>query len=260
MMNILKKINSFITRYRRNADILETLYKRTAYLSHENGKIKFQQKSGYERHTEYKKKLSYHHFKKYFDGAVFFDNTNLQRQFSINKSKSFKIEKAPPFFLEFGVFNGESINFFSNFVKKIYGFDSFLGLNEDWKSGYLNHVEGIYGTDSNLPKVKNNVFLIQGKAQDTLDEFLKNNKPNIVFIHFDVDTYETTKFILQRVKPYLSQETIFLFDEFYDFSGWDVGEYKAFKEEIEMDSNFNFEYLGFHTFDNIVTVKVIKKN
>lgn len=59
-MNILKKIKSFIT-----------LYKRTAYLLDENGKIKFQQKSGYERYIEYKKKLSYHHFKKYFDGAVF---------------------------------------------------------------------------------------------------------------------------------------------------------------------------------------------
>lgn len=52
MMNILKKIKSFITRYRRNADILETLYKRTAYLFDENGKIKFQQKSGYERYIE----------------------------------------------------------------------------------------------------------------------------------------------------------------------------------------------------------------
>lgn len=125
-MNILKKIKSFITRYRRNADILETLYKRTAYLLDENGKIKFQQKSVYERYIEYKKKLSYHHFKKYFDGAVFFDNTNLQRQFSINKSKSFKIEKAPPFFLNLEFLMESRSIFFLILLKKFMDLTHFL--------------------------------------------------------------------------------------------------------------------------------------
>ena len=38
------------------------------------------------------------------------------------------------FYLEFGVWKGESINFLSSFLNKgeIYGFDSFKGLREDW--------------------------------------------------------------------------------------------------------------------------------
>ena len=36
-------------------------------------------------------------------------------------------------YIEFGVFSGTSINYFSkNLKKKIYGFDSFEGLKEDW--------------------------------------------------------------------------------------------------------------------------------
>jgi hypothetical protein len=40
------------------------------------------------------------------------------------------------YYLEFGVNSGYTINFFSNYTHKIYGFDSFKGLNEDWK-GFL---------------------------------------------------------------------------------------------------------------------------
>ena len=43
----------------------------------------------------------------------------------------------------------------------------------------------------------------------------------------DVDTYETTKFILETIKPNLINGAIILFDELYNFEGWDVGEYKA---------------------------------
>ena len=51
------------------------------------------------------------------------------------------------------------------------------------------------------------------------------NKIN--FIHIDVDTYETTKFILSHTKELMSENAIILFDDLYNFSGWSVGEYKA---------------------------------
>ena len=48
----------------------------------------------------------------------------------------------------------------------------------------------------------------------------------------DVDTYETTKFVLETIKPHLINGAIILFDELYNFEGWDVGEYKALTEVL----------------------------
>lgn len=35
-------------------------------------------------------------------------------------------------YLEFGVWKGQSSNFFSKYINKLYCFDSFEGLSEDW--------------------------------------------------------------------------------------------------------------------------------
>ena len=57
------------------------------------------------------------------------------RKFAISQSLK-KANTSNDLFLEFGVFRGDSINLFSEFLRKknltIYGFDSFEGLREDW--------------------------------------------------------------------------------------------------------------------------------
>ena len=65
------------------------------------------------------------------------------------------------FFLEFGVFTGNSINYISKFLdknKQIYGFDSFVGLRENWHGSV-----GIKGISFNLnkkfPKVNSNWWM-----------------------------------------------------------------------------------------------------
>ena len=45
-----------------------------------------------------------------------------------------------------------------------------------------------------------------------------------------MDTYEPTKFTLMKVKPYLLKNAILIFDDFYNYFGWDQGEYKALIE------------------------------
>ena len=45
-----------------------------------------------------------------------------------------------------------------------------------------------------------------------------------------MDTYKTSKFILENIKPYLTKGAIICFDELYNFEGWKVGEFKALKE------------------------------
>jgi hypothetical protein len=54
-----------------------------------------------------------------------------------NRNKNFTLKKILSenkfkVCLEFGVFNGMTINMISKYCDKVYGFDSFEGLPEDW--------------------------------------------------------------------------------------------------------------------------------
>lgn len=188
--------------------------------------------------TEEEEKKSYDHFKKYFKSSIFLEETKI-REYSILKALE---NNKDNLFLEFGVFQGKSINFFAKKIgtKKIYGFDSFVGLNEDW--GGTEYPKGYFDLKGKLPKVENNVILIKGKVQDTLREFIKEKNIKISFIHIDLDTYESTKFVLEELKKYLTSGSIILFDELYNFSGWDVGEYKALQEVFEEK---DYKFLAF---------------
>ena len=86
------------------------------------------------------------------------------------------------------------------------------------------------------------MILVAGWIQDTLPLFLKEKNPKINFLHIDVDTYESTKFILKETKQYLSKNCIIVFDDFYNFSGWSVGEYKALIEEF---NEKEYKYIAF---------------
>ena len=81
-----------------------------------------------------------------------------------------------------------------------------------------------------------------GWVEDTLDVFLEKNNPKINFVHFDMDTYSSTKFTLKKIKPYLTKNAILIFDEFTGYIGWENGEYKAFKEVFKEEE---FTYLAF---------------
>ena len=71
---------------------------------------------------------------------------------------------------------------------------------------------------------------------------MSKNSKKIAFIHFDLDTYESTSFVLKLIKNNLQPGTIILFDEFYGFPNWEKYEYKAFKEEIGENK---FKYIAF---------------
>ena len=144
--------------------------------------------------------------------------------------------------LEFGVFKGSSINIFSSYLKninyEIYGFDSFEGINEDWYG--TSKTKKSFNNFGQIPNVNKNVIIIKGLIQNTLCEFLKKNKEKkIVFVHMDLDTYESSIFVLQQIKPYLSRSCIILFDEIYNVPGWSVGEYKALTDNFK-ESEYSF--------------------
>ena len=50
-----------------------------------------------------------------------------------------------------------------------------------------------------------------------------------------MDTYPSTKYALERLKPFFNKDAIIIFDELYNYPGWKSGEYKALKEVFKDD-------------------------
>ena len=207
--------------------------------------------SVYDLYKEEQIKNCYQHFKKFFKTAVLLNSEKI-RSHAINLAK--ENDKDPNnFYLEFGVFSGTSINFFSeNINKNIYGFDSFEGLKEDWLGTSVT--KGTFDLKKKIPKLNSNVVPISGWIQDTLPKFLDEKKPKINFVHMDVDTYESSKFVLENIKPFLIKGAIILFDELYNFEGWDVGEYKALTETF---GEKEYSFISFSTDTSQAAIKIL---
>jgi hypothetical protein len=199
-----------------------------------------QNKKPYDRFVEDELEDCYNHFKKYFSEAVFLDKIPL-REFALKRA--IRNHKTDYHYLEFGVWVGTSINFFSKILKdkKIYGFDSFEGLNEDWLG--TDDPKGTFNLNKKVPKLNKNCIPVVGLIQETLPKFISENKNlQINFVHLDLDTYPSTKFVLNKIKPYLVDGAIILFDELYNVTGWRVGEYKALTEVFNENE---YNYLAF---------------
>jgi hypothetical protein len=181
-------------------------------------------------------KKCYENFKPHFQKSIFLNHKDYHK-FIIERAKE-NDEFNKKFYLEFGVWVGTSINFFSKYVNTIYGFDSFEGLREDWV-GIRNHPKGTFNLNKKLPKLNKNVIPVVGWVQDTLVPFLEKHKPEINFVHMDMDAHETTKFFFTKIKPYIVKNYIITFDELYNFDGWEVGEYKSLKETFN-DNEYRY--------------------
>lgn len=127
----------------------------------------------------------------------------------------------------------------------MYGFDSFDGLPEDWIDDNNNIVlrKGFFSTDGNLPKVNDNVILIKGLFQDTLDNFINsNNNKKISFVHIDCDLYSSTKFVLEKIHPYIDDNCIFVFDELVNVENYS-NEFRALNKYIQK-YNISYKWIG----------------
>lgn len=155
-----------------------------------------------------------------------------------------KIEhKKNTLWLEFGVFSGRSINYISKFTEDfVYGFDSFCGLPEDWRDDYK---KGSFNMNGNLPKVNDNVNLISGLFENTLEFFLKKNKKKVSFLHMDADLYSSTKYVLDTLKNKIAKNCIIVFDELVNYDGYDGenGELRALYEFVN-ENSVEFEWIG----------------
>ena len=147
--------------------------------------------------------------------------------------------------VEFGVSWGKSIKHFASIIpkdKKIYGFDSFQGLIENFYGTAFT--KGAFSTEGVIPKLPNNVVLIHGWFADTLPTFLKEHSSPFNFIHMDADTYESTKQVLDLIGSRIIAGTIIVFDEYQGNPNWINCEYKAWQEFVSLHK-INYQYLAF---------------
>lgn len=148
--------------------------------------------------------------------------------------------------LEFGVWKGTTINYFSKFTKEVvYGFDSFEGLPEDWRDGFS---KGAFNMSGVLPRVNENVQLMAGWFYETLPGFLEQYKDKkIGFLHLDADLYSSTQFVFSSVAHLLCKDAVIVFDELINYEGFDDdnGELRAWDEFIS-EWNVAYSWIGGH--------------
>ena len=126
------------------------------------------------------------------------------------------------------------------------------GLKENWKGAHFS--KGSFDLKGKIPDLNKNVIPIVGWVQDTLPKFLNEKKPSINFVHMDIDTYPSSKFVLSNLKPFLNKSCIITFDDFYNFAGWEVGEYKAFAETFNENE---YKFLAFSKFGRQATIQIL---
>ncbi|MHB1286631.1 MAG: class I SAM-dependent methyltransferase [Leptospirales bacterium] len=156
-------------------------------------------------------------------------------------------------FLEFGVFQGESINYIARKIAPdtIYGFDSFEGLPEFWRNGFG---PGTFVTEG-IPQVEKNVILVPGWFHETVPRFLTTNHDFVAFLHVDCDLYSSTKTILHHLIHYIRSGTVIVFDEYFNYPSWREGEFRAFGEFVS-STGLKYEYLGYNQRSEQVAVVI----
>jgi len=153
---------------------------------------------------------------------------------------------------EFGVYSGRTINHIASLTEHpVYGFDSFEGLPERWRDGFG---KGRFSVTS-LPRVRPNVVLIKGWFDKTLPLFTKEHSEPIGFLHIDCDLYSSTKTIFDVLGHRIHPGCVIVFDEYFNFPGWEDGEYRAFQEFI-MSARLAYEYVGYNRLHEQVAVKI----
>lgn len=158
---------------------------------------------------------------------------------------------------EFGVYSGTTIrNLASTFgqQQRIYGFDSFEGLPENWQG---QSGKGAFSSNKILPEVPSNVELIVGLFDETLSRWVKEHEGETFrFLHVDCDIYSSTRTIFDRCKKLIGPGTVIQFDEYFNYPYWEQHEHRAFQEFI-VETQLAYRYVGIVPTHQQVLVQIL---
>lgn len=129
--------------------------------------------------------------------------------------------------LEFGVGDGESLGWLEAALPghRIVGFDSFEGLPEAWRTGF-----GQGAFDEVAPGPFERAEVVVGWFEDTLGGFLAAAEDPIALLHVDCDLYSSTCTVLDHCLPRLAPGAVIVFDEFFNYPGWQQHEARAWAQ------------------------------
>jgi hypothetical protein len=150
-----------------------------------------------------------------------------------------KVTGARPLYLEFGVFEGRSMRWWSRNLRQpeanLVGFDSFEGLPEDWRPGLdAGHFSTGKPPEIDDPRVSFRV----GWFDETLPGFTPPEHDQLI-VNVDSDLYSSAVTVLSWAEPYLRPGSLIYFDEFPDRDH----ELRAFNE-LKARSSLRFVPLG----------------
>ena len=223
-------------------------------------------------------------------------------RFSLNHAWTLKSQRCQNAqFLQFGVHEGKDICRMAAFLlqkdvesKKtcsvngvstvIHGFDSFVGLPEQWENGQEREdgtplfQAGAFDVDGQAPKMSalwtnlnlktkstassndksrtltrdsttypDMVHFHKGWFCDTVPHFFDSNTQPVAFVHADADLYSSTITFLSELceRRLLRKGSVITFDEFWNYENWQQGEYKAWMEVVGR-YELQYRYLCYH--------------
>ncbi|HVS14842.1 MAG TPA: class I SAM-dependent methyltransferase [Thermoanaerobaculia bacterium] len=156
---------------------------------------------------------------------------------------------------ELGVGEGESLDWFASRKPRcnlLFAFDSFEGLPEPW----LVYPAGHWKTRayvSNRP----DLIVVAGLFEDTLTEEVVHELGVVGLMHIDCDLYSSTRTVFERVGRLVQPGTVIIFDELYNYFGWEQHEMKAFAEFAD-EHRIEVELLG-RTPSCQVSLRVVRR-
>ena len=100
-----------------------------------------------------------------------------------------------------------------------------------------------------------NAVLVEGLFADSLPGFLREHPEPVGFLHIDCDLYSSTRTVLTLLAPRLRPGSVIVFDEYFNYPGWQEGEHKAF-QEVVAETGLGYEYLGYNRVQTQLAVRI----
>jgi hypothetical protein len=127
-----------------------------------------------------------------------------------------RVEGERPLYLEFGVYKGRSMRWWSEHLRApgatLVGFDSFEGLPESWRPGLESgHFQTGRPPDIDDPRV----HFVTGWFDDTVPGFVLPEHDQLI-INIDCDLYSSAATVMRTLEPSIVPGTLIYFDELPD--------------------------------------------
>ncbi|KAI1085474.1 hypothetical protein F5B20DRAFT_5159 [Whalleya microplaca] len=97
--------------------------------------------------------------------------------------------------------------------------------------------------------------LVVGRFDESLPPFLAGHSGPIALLHVDSDLYSSAVTVLEHCGPRLVAGSIVVFDEYFNFPGWERHEHRAWQEYVARTGT-RFTWLAYTGDDEQVVIRI----